>query len=76
MTTTPTNKTKASPSAPANRSKVAASLNRRIKAGRAWRYNEPGITYNGLTEPNSGLTVYYNSLGIGTGQSITNKPKN
>ena len=39
------------------------TLNPRIKAGQAWKYDDSDITYDALTEPKSGLSVKYNALG-------------
>ena len=39
------------------------TLNPRLKAGSAWKYNDTDIKYDSVTEPNSGLSVKYNALG-------------
>lgn len=39
-----------------------------------WEYNEVGYTYNQATDPESGATVKYNSVGDAT--TFTNLAKN
>lgn len=58
---------------PVNLSKNSVSFSDRLKSGSAWRYNQPTIKYNGPTETSTGLTVYYNSLGIATTYSNLTK---
>lgn len=38
-----------------------------------WEYNETNLLYNSPTDPDSGLTIYYN--GVGTVSSFTNEVK-
>lgn len=51
----------------------AATWNSQIKGGYGWTYDQTGITYDGLTDPASGNTVLYDSLG--TLPIWTNQPK-
>lgn len=42
-------------------------MNGQLKAGAGWAYDDPNITYDGLTDPVSGNPVYYDS----SGQTVT-----
>lgn len=44
------------------------------KPGGGWAYNEVGYTYNQATDPDSGLSVYYNSVGLTTQWTALIKP--
>ena len=57
-----------------NASKNAASPKRYAKAGSGWDYDQPEITYDGLTDPITGLPVCYDGLGVTT--TWTNATKN
>lgn len=46
-----------------NAQKSSVTLGRVVKAGQGWQYDQPGITYDGATDPVTGLPVYYDSLG-------------
>lgn len=52
-----------------------ATWDNQEKAGSesGYEYNEFNLTYNQLTDPDSGLAVLYNGFGIAT--SFTNQPK-
>ena len=57
------NLSKNSSSANANLSKNTASPRIVLKAGSGWEYDQPGITYDGATDANTGLPIYYESVG-------------
>lgn len=56
---------KTSSSTLVGQSKDSASLVGNLKPGAAWAYDEPGITYDMVTD-SEGRPVYYNSLGDAT----------
>lgn len=53
-----------------------STWNNQEKTGntQGWEYNEVGYTYNQLTDPESGATVKYNS--VGDAVTFTNLNKN
>ena len=57
-----------------NTSKNVSSWRRQIKTGGGWLYDETGLTYDGATDPTSGLSVLYDSEG--TAPTFTNLTKN
>lgn len=57
----------------ANTSKSSVTLGVVTKAGQGWLYDQAGLTYDGVTDPTTGLPVYYDSLG--TTPTFTNLPK-
>lgn len=57
-----------------NTSKNTTTWKRQIKTGGGWLYDEVGITYDGATDPASGLPVYYDS--VATAPVFTNQAKN
>lgn len=44
------------------------------KPGGGWAYNEAGYSYNQLADPDSGLSIYYNSVGLLTTWTPISKP--
>lgn len=69
-----TNLSKNSASANANLSKNVATPRRILKAGSAWEYDQPGITYDGPNDANTGLPIFYESVGVAiTAQSNLTK---
>ena len=34
------------------------------ETGGGWRYEDPNLTYNAATDPDSGDIVYYNGIGL------------
>ena len=57
-----------------NTAKNAASPKRYAKGGSGWDYDQPEITYDGTTDPITGLPIFYDSLG--TTPVIANLTKN
>ncbi len=49
-----------------NLAKNSATFSNEAKGGGSWKYNQVGISYNGVTDLISGLVVYYNTLGKST----------
>ena len=45
----------------------------RYKAGSGWDYNDPNLTYDGTTDPVSGLNITYD--GVGTLPVFTGRTK-
>lgn len=56
-----------------NTQKSTVTLGRVVKAGQGWLYDQIGLTYDGATDPVTGLPVNYDSLG--TAPSWSNIPK-
>lgn len=57
-----------------NESKNNATVTNESKSGSAWAYDQAGITYDGITDSISGMSVFYD--GIGLVPTITNESKN
>jgi len=72
MTVTPTNQSKnlVSPTDTSKNSAVATNL---FRAGKGWKFNQAGVTFNGPLDSVTGLRIYFNSLG--TGITVTNQTK-
>jgi hypothetical protein len=67
------NTSKTSAATFANLDKNTGTIGRYVKAGQGWNYDDPSITYDGATDPITGLPVYYD--GLGTAPSFTNQTK-
>lgn len=52
---------------------MPTSWDTREKSGQGWMYDEPNLTYDAPTDPDSGDVVYYNALGSTTAWSTQNK---
>lgn len=62
------NTNKSNTATPSNQPKSTTSYGaiNQVKAGLGWLYDQAGITYDGMTDPVSGNTVYYDGLGVVT----------
>lgn len=67
------NISKNSATTPTNTAKNTGVINRYVKAGYGWNYDDPNITYDGATDPLTGLAVLYD--GEGTLPTFTNQAK-
>ena len=44
------------------------------KTGSGWNYDEDNLTYDAVTDPDTGLPVLYDSLGTNTSWNLESKP--
>lgn len=72
MTVTTTNQARHTIT-PTNSARNSATLLTTLKAGSSAKYNQPGFTYNQVSDPQSGNLVYYNTVGVGL--TVTNQTK-
>ena len=57
-----------------NESKNSVTVVNELKAGSGWDYDAPFITYDGETDPITGMPVYYD--GVGFVSTVYNESKN
>ena len=74
MATTFTLQNESSAPSYTDQTRSSTTFDLREKAGAGWDYDDPNLTYDAVTDPDSGLPVYYDGMGSAT--SWTNQNKN